>query len=68
MSNGVSRNTSRPLNISTQLQVIGNPEQGNIIFALTAPILISPSNGYLTNDRTPTLTWGSVSGAYSYDV
>ncbi|RLI67584.1 MAG: hypothetical protein DRO63_04410, partial [Candidatus Gerdarchaeota archaeon] len=68
MSNGVSRNTSRPLNISTQLQVIGNPEQGNFIFALTAPILISPSNGYLTNDRTPTLTWGSVSGAYSYDV
>jgi len=33
-----------------------------------APSLVSPSNGSTTDDSTPTLDWGSVSGATSYRV
>jgi len=33
-----------------------------------APALSSPSNGSIIGDSTPSLTWGSISGATSYDI
>ncbi len=40
---------------------VGNPNT-------TAPLLISPASGSVTDDNTPTFTWGAVTGATAYRI
>lgn len=40
----------------------------NVEWLLSPPVLVSPANGAVTNDNTPTFSWKSVPSGYKYQI